>query len=66
MHKVKITLVEENLPFNGPLSAPTSYISTSKLHCNIVLSTPGSKYLVVDVKNFHLNNLIPKYELYKI
>ena len=31
-----------------------------------MIPTPGAKYLVVDVKNFYLNNLMLKQEYYKI
>ena len=36
------------------------------MHWNIVISTPGSKYLVVDVKNFYLKNIMAKHEYYNI
>ena len=36
------------------------------MHWNIVILTPGSKYLVVDVKKCYLNNLMAKHEYYKI
>ena len=54
------------LTFDGQVSTPTSYLNTSKLHCNSVILTPGSKYLVVDVKNFYLNNIMAKHEYYRI
>ena len=50
----------------GPVSNPTSNLTTSKLHWNSVISTPGSRYLVVDVKNFYLNNVMAKNEFYNI
>ena len=36
------------------------------MHWNIVISTPGSKYLVVDVKNFYLKNIMANHEYYNI
>ena len=41
-------------------------MTTAKLHWNRVLSTPDGKYLIVDVKNFYLNNPINKSEYIKI
>ena len=54
------------LTFDGPVSTPTSDFTTSKLHWNSVISNPGSKYLVVDFKNFYLNNIMAKHEYYNI
>ena len=54
------------LTFYGPVSIPTSDLTTSKLHWNSVISTPGSKYLVVDANNFYLNTIMAKNEYYNI
>ena len=54
------------LSYEGPVSTPTSNFTTSKLYWNIVLSTPDGKYLIVDVKNFYLNNPTNKAEYIKI
>ena len=54
------------LTFDIPVSTPTSDLTTSKFHWDSVISTPGSRYLLVDVKNFYLNNIMEKHEFYKI
>ena len=51
MHQVLITVGRDNCTYNGPVSTPTLDMATSKLHWNSVLLTPGSKYLVIYVKN---------------
>ena len=56
----------DKINFYGTVSNPTSNLTTSKLHWNIIVSTPGAKYLVVDLKNFYLNNPMSKHEYYKI
>ena len=56
-HWVHITVLGKKLFFKGPFSTPTSGLKTSKLHSNSALSTPGSKYLVVDVKTSTLTTL---------
>ena len=66
MHRVRLTVGGDKLTFDGPVSTPTSDLTTSKMHWNSVILTPGSKYLVVDVKNFYLNNAMAKYEYYNI
>ena len=56
----------EKLTFDGPVSTPTSDLMTSKIHWKSFISTPGAKYLVVNVRNFYLNNLVSKHEYYNI
>ena len=36
------------------------------MHWNSVISNPGSRYLVVDVKKFYLNNIMSNHEYYNI
>ena len=59
-------MVVENITFDRTVSTPTSKLTTFKIHWNIILSIPGSKYLVVDVKKIHLNNPMYKHEYYNI
>ena len=63
---MQLTVGGDKLKFYRPVSPPTSYLATSKLYCNSVISTPGTNYLVVDINNFYLNNLMPKHEYYHI
>ena len=56
----------DKLIFDILVSTPTSNLTTSKLHCNSAISTPGAKYLVVGINNFYLNNSMSKHEYYKI
>ena len=65
-NRVLLTVGGDKLIFYGPVSTPTSDLTTSKLHWYSVISTPGAKYLVVNVKNFYLNNAMAKHEYYNI
>ena len=56
----------KKLTYNVPVSTPTKYLTTSKLHWDRFLSTQFGKYLIVHVKNFYLNNPMMKNEYYKI
>ena len=56
----------DKLSYEVPVSTPTADLITAKLHWNIFLSTPDGKYLIVDVKNFYLNNPMNKAEYLKI
>ena len=49
-------MFRSNLTYDCPVSTPTLYLVTAKLHCNILLSTLGSRYLILDEKNIYLNN----------
>ena len=56
----------DKLSYEGPVYTPTAYLTTAKIHWISVLSIPDGKYLIVDVKNFYLNNPINKSEYIKI
>ena len=59
-------MVGDKFTYDGPVSTLTAYLTTSKLRWKSVLSTPDRKYLIVDAKNFYLNNPMMKAEYYKI
>ena len=66
MNIVRLTVGGDILTFDRPVSTPASNLTTSKMHWNSVILKPGSSYLVVDVNNFHLNNIMAKDEYYNI
>ena len=59
-HLVQLTVGGYKITFYRPVYTPTSNITNSKLHWNGIISTPGSKYLGVDVTNFYLNSIMAK------
>ena len=54
------------LDFTGNLSAPTTSFTTEKCVFNIVVSTPGARCLLDDIKNYYLNNILPDPEFIRI
>ena len=42
------------LDYDGNTRAPTVDLVTMKLLLNSVLSTPGTKFMTIDIKNFYL------------
>ena len=60
IHRLRLAVGDDKLTYGGPVSTSTAYLTMAKLHCNSVLSTPNVKYLILDVKNFYLNNLMKK------
>ena len=65
-YRVRLTVGGDRLTFNIPVSTPRSNITTSKLHWNSVILNPGSRYLVVDVNKFYLNNIMANHESFNI
>ena len=47
-------------------TTPTDTITTAKCLFNSVVSTPNSKCMMTDIKNFYLNNLLPDPKYMKI
>ena len=65
-HIVQITVGGKKLTYNVPVSIPAEYLTTARLYCKSILSNPDAKYLIVDVKNSHLNNPMKKNKYFKI
>ena len=65
-HRTQLTVGGNLLNFPGLLSTPTATVTTAKCLFNSVISTPGAKCLVADVKNFYLNNDLPNPEYMKL
>ena len=47
------------LDFTGNLSALPASVTTANCVFNIVVSTPGERCLLDDIKNIYLNNILP-------
>ena len=64
-HRTRLTVGRNLLDFAGLLSTPTATVTTTKCLFNSVISTPGAKCIIADVKNFYLNNDLPEPEYMK-
>ena len=53
-----------NYPFK--LRTETADLMTVKLLINSTISTPGARFLCLDVKNFYLNTPMPRYEYMRL
>ena len=49
-----------NCPFD--CGTPTAKILTIKLLLNSVISTPGAKFMTINISNFYLNTPMDRYE----
>ena len=50
----------------GNLIAPIASVTTEKCVLNSVVSTPGARCLLADIKTFYLNNILPDPEFMRI
>jgi len=50
----------------GDLSTPTADLSTIKMLWNSVISTPGARYVTMDLKNFYLNTPMEHFQYMKL
>jgi hypothetical protein len=51
-------------PFN--VSTNTTDLDTTKIHFNSVISTPGARFMGLDLKDFYLGTIMKQYEYAKI
>ena len=65
-HRVRLTAGGNLISYNGVTSTPTAGITTIKAHWNSVISTPGSKYATIDIKDYYLNSKLKEYEYMRI
>ena len=64
--RTRLTVGWNLLDFTGNLSAPTASVTTSMCVFNGVVSTPGARCLLSDIKHFYLNKILPDPEFMRI
>ena len=62
----RLTVVRNLLDFTGNLSAPIASVTTAKCVFNGLVSTPGERFLLADIKHFYLNKILPDPEFMRI
>ena len=65
-HRTRLTVGGNLLDLPGLLSTPMATVTTTKCLFTSIISTPGAKRLIADVKNFYLNNDLPEPEYMKL
>jgi hypothetical protein len=61
-HRIRFTCGSDRVDYPGKVSTKTADITTAKLLFNLVISTPGARFVAFDIKNFYLNNPMDRYE----
>jgi hypothetical protein len=65
-HCIRIMVGGNLINYPGELTTRMADITTSKLHCNSVLSTQKAKYMCLDHKIFYLSAPLDRYEYMRI
>jgi hypothetical protein len=60
--RVRWTVGGNLIDYPGDVSTTTARLTTAKLLFNSVLSTPNTKFMTMDTKDFYLNNPMDRYE----
>ena len=61
-NRVRITVGGNLIEYPYELTTRIADLTTSKVMWNSVISTPGSRYICADVKNFYLETPLDRYE----
>jgi hypothetical protein len=61
-HRIRFTCGGDRVDYPGVVATETADLTTAKLLFNSVISTPGARFAAFDIKNFYLNNPMPRYE----
>jgi hypothetical protein len=60
--RTRLTVGGDQIEYPGDKSTITAGLSIAKMLFNSTISTPGAKFLVIDIKNFYLNTPLARYE----
>ena len=61
-NRVRITIGGDRINYPGDCGTPTADLTTVKLLFNSIISTPGAKFMSIDIKDFYLNTPLPRKE----
>ena len=64
--RVRITVGGDKVDYPGEVSTKTTELVTCKILLNAVVSTPGAKFMTMDLKDFFLGNPLPRKEYARI
>jgi hypothetical protein len=65
-HHVRLTVGGNWIDYPGNKSTPMTDLTTAKLLINSTISTPGAKFLGIDLANFYLNTPMPNPEYMRL
>jgi hypothetical protein len=67
-HRTRLTAGGDRINYPEDVGTPTADMTLFKIHANNIISTPGARCIMVDIKDFYLNTPMkrPKYMRLKI
>ena len=60
--RVRVTVGGDQVDYPGEVTTKTTSIITAKCLFNKVISTPDARFMCIDIKDFYLNNDLPRTE----
>lgn len=64
--RVRVTVGGDQIDYPGEVATKTSDLSTVKILINSTISTPGARFMTLDVKDFYLNTSMDRYEYMRV
>ena len=65
-YRIRLTIGGYIINYNEDCGKPTSDLLKEKLLLNRIVSTPVAKLFTVEIKNFHLDTPLPRYEYLRL
>ena len=65
-HRVRLTVGGDRLPYEHDSSSPAASLLDAKILINSVISTPGSRFISADIKDYFLCSDMDEFEYIKI
>ena len=66
VERTRLTVGGNLIDYPGNLRTETADLITVKLLLNSTISTPGARFICLDVKNFYLNTPMDRYEYMRL
>ena len=57
--RIRCTVGGDKIYYDGPVGTPTADLTTVKCLLSSVVSTPGAKFMTIDISDFYLDTPLP-------
>jgi hypothetical protein len=65
-HRVRVTVGGDKLDYSGITATATASLTTLKILLNSVISTPGARFMTLDIKNYYYNTPMDTFEYMRL
>ena len=66
MNRVRVTVGGDRLDFPGATTTHCASLTTTKCLLNSTISTPGARFMNLDIKDFYYGTAMTRYEYMKL